>query len=113
MTPFISELAQNWEAVDSSFLEVGRKHYYINVCHKVLKRGGASSCPDDAAICSVGESFWLFGFFFFKGSEGLALPLQMELAALSTFSYLRKKRLGARCFSAPKDHRRNDASSLF
>ncbi|XP_065487218.1 cation-independent mannose-6-phosphate receptor [Caloenas nicobarica] len=48
-----SESAQNWEAVDSSFSEAGRKHYYINVCHKVLKRGGASSCPDDAAICSV------------------------------------------------------------
>ncbi|XP_074023125.1 cation-independent mannose-6-phosphate receptor [Numenius arquata] len=55
LSPLIrsSELAQNWEAVDSGFLEVGRKHYYINVCHKVLKRGGASSCPDDAAICSV------------------------------------------------------------
>ncbi|XP_027525200.1 cation-independent mannose-6-phosphate receptor [Corapipo altera] len=48
-----SELAQNWEAVDSSFSELERKHYYINVCHKVWKRGGASSCPDGAAICSV------------------------------------------------------------
>ncbi|KAM9656105.1 cation-independent mannose-6-phosphate receptor isoform 1-T1 [Morphnus guianensis] len=55
LSPLIrgSELAQNWEAVDSSFSEVGRKHYYINVCHKVWKRGGASSCPDDAAVCSV------------------------------------------------------------
>jgi len=66
MTSSISELAQNWEAVDSSFSEVERKHYYINVCHKVWKRGGASSCPDAAAVCSVGESFlslcvWLFG----------------------------------------------------
>lgn len=56
MTLYISESAQNWEAVDSSFSEVGRKHYYINVCHKVLKRGGAFSCSDGAAVCSVGES---------------------------------------------------------
>lgn len=56
MTLYISESAQNWEALDSSFSEVGRKHYYINVCHKVWKRGGASSCSDSAAICSVGES---------------------------------------------------------
>nr|XP_054484731.1 cation-independent mannose-6-phosphate receptor isoform X5 [Agelaius phoeniceus] len=55
LSPLIrsSESAQNWEAVDSSFSEVGRKHYYINVCHKVLKRGGAFSCSDGAAICSV------------------------------------------------------------
>uniref|UniRef100_A0A8C5X5U1 Insulin like growth factor 2 receptor n=1 Tax=Malurus cyaneus samueli TaxID=2593467 RepID=A0A8C5X5U1_9PASS len=58
LSPLIrsSESAQNWEAVDSSFSEVERKNYYINVCHKVWKRGGASSCPDGAAICSVGES---------------------------------------------------------
>ncbi|OXB70385.1 UNVERIFIED_CONTAM: hypothetical protein H355_002798, partial [Colinus virginianus] len=49
-----SESDQNWEAVDSNLSDEGRKHYYINVCHKVLKRGGASTCPDDAAICSVG-----------------------------------------------------------
>ncbi|XP_051469304.1 cation-independent mannose-6-phosphate receptor isoform X1 [Apus apus] len=55
LSPLIrsSESAQNWEAVDSSFSEEERKHYYINVCHKVLKRGGASGCPDAAAICSV------------------------------------------------------------
>nr|XP_013042229.2 cation-independent mannose-6-phosphate receptor isoform X1 [Anser cygnoides] len=55
LSPLIrsSDLAQNWEAVDSSLSEAGRKHYYINVCHKVLKRGGASLCPDTAAICSV------------------------------------------------------------
>ncbi|XP_064014257.1 cation-independent mannose-6-phosphate receptor [Pogoniulus pusillus] len=55
LSPLIrdSELAQNWEAVDSSFSELERKHYYINVCHKVLKRGRASNCSDTAAICSV------------------------------------------------------------
>ncbi|XP_062345985.1 cation-independent mannose-6-phosphate receptor [Cinclus cinclus] len=55
LSPLIrsSESAQNWEAVDSSFSEVGRKRYYINVCHKVWKRGGAFSCSDGAAICSV------------------------------------------------------------
>uniref|UniRef100_A0A8B9SD20 Insulin like growth factor 2 receptor n=1 Tax=Apteryx owenii TaxID=8824 RepID=A0A8B9SD20_APTOW len=55
LSPLIrsSELAQNWEAVDSSLSEVGRKRYYINVCHKVLKKGGASSCPDAAAVCAV------------------------------------------------------------
>uniref|UniRef100_A0A8B9QBB8 Insulin like growth factor 2 receptor n=1 Tax=Apteryx owenii TaxID=8824 RepID=A0A8B9QBB8_APTOW len=57
LSPLIrsSELAQNWEAVDSSLSEVGRKRYYINVCHKVLKKGGASSCPDAAAVCAVGD----------------------------------------------------------
>lgn len=63
----ISELDQNWEAVDSSFSEVERKHYYINVCHKVWKKGGASSCPDGAAICSVGECFCWFVFVVFMG----------------------------------------------
>ncbi|NWJ02858.1 MPRI protein, partial [Crypturellus undulatus] len=55
LSPLIrsSELAQNWEAVDSSLSEVGRNHYYINVCHKVLKKGGASSCSDAAAVCAV------------------------------------------------------------
>ncbi|NWU92230.1 MPRI protein, partial [Upupa epops] len=55
LSPLIrsSDLDQNWEAVDSSFSELDRKHYYINICHKVLKRGGASSCADAAAICSV------------------------------------------------------------
>ncbi|XP_006264642.3 cation-independent mannose-6-phosphate receptor [Alligator mississippiensis] len=48
-----SESAQNWEAVDSSLTEAEKKRYYINVCHKVLKKGGALGCPDDAAICSV------------------------------------------------------------
>lgn len=57
VTVCISDSAQNWEAVDSSLSEAGRKHYYINICHKVLKKGGASLCPDTAAICSVGESF--------------------------------------------------------
>ncbi|XP_062428306.1 cation-independent mannose-6-phosphate receptor isoform X2 [Rhea pennata] len=55
LSPLIrsSELAQNWEAVDSSLSEIGRKHYYINVCHKVLKKGRASSCPNDTAVCAV------------------------------------------------------------
>nr|XP_027309114.2 LOW QUALITY PROTEIN: cation-independent mannose-6-phosphate receptor [Anas platyrhynchos] len=55
LSPLIrsSDSAQNWEAVDSSLSEAGRKHYYINICHKVLKKGGASLCPDTAAICSV------------------------------------------------------------
>uniref|UniRef100_A0A8C4P4C4 Insulin like growth factor 2 receptor n=1 Tax=Dromaius novaehollandiae TaxID=8790 RepID=A0A8C4P4C4_DRONO len=48
-----AELAQNWEAVDSSLSEVGRKRYFINVCHKVLKKGGASNCSDAAAVCAV------------------------------------------------------------
>ncbi|XP_043858247.1 cation-independent mannose-6-phosphate receptor isoform X1 [Dromiciops gliroides] len=50
-----SELEKNWEAVDSSHIELGKKHIFINICHKVLQEGKAKGCPEDAAICSVGD----------------------------------------------------------
>uniref|UniRef100_A0A4X2LI69 Cation-independent mannose-6-phosphate receptor n=1 Tax=Vombatus ursinus TaxID=29139 RepID=A0A4X2LI69_VOMUR len=50
-----SELEKNWEVVDSSLIESGKKHIFINICHKVLQEGKAKGCPEDAAICSVGD----------------------------------------------------------
>ncbi|XP_078412852.1 cation-independent mannose-6-phosphate receptor [Cetorhinus maximus] len=47
--------AHNWEALDSGLVKSDRKQIYINVCHKVLQDGGATGCPEDAAICAVGE----------------------------------------------------------
>ncbi|XP_028676700.1 cation-independent mannose-6-phosphate receptor isoform X2 [Erpetoichthys calabaricus] len=49
-----SGLALNWEALDSSVSE--KQYFYINVCSRVLKTGGASSCPLDAAACSVDKT---------------------------------------------------------
>ncbi|CAM5101789.1 unnamed protein product [Eretmochelys imbricata] len=58
LSPLIrsSESAQNWEAVDSSPVEADKKHFFINVCHKVLQKGAAVVCPDDAAVCSVDKN---------------------------------------------------------
>ncbi|XP_038659271.1 cation-independent mannose-6-phosphate receptor isoform X2 [Scyliorhinus canicula] len=50
-----SDNTHNWEAVDSSLVKSVGKQIYINVCHKVLQDGGATGCPDDAAICAVVE----------------------------------------------------------
>uniref|UniRef100_A0A8C4YSS2 Insulin like growth factor 2 receptor n=1 Tax=Gopherus evgoodei TaxID=1825980 RepID=A0A8C4YSS2_9SAUR len=57
LSPLIrsSESAQNWEAVNSSPVEAD-KHFFINVCHKVLKKGAAVVCSDDAAVCSVDKN---------------------------------------------------------
>ncbi|XP_022416368.1 cation-independent mannose-6-phosphate receptor [Delphinapterus leucas] len=48
-----SELEQNWEAVDGSQREPEKKHFFINVCHRVLQKGRARGCPEDAAVCAV------------------------------------------------------------
>ncbi|CAH2252953.1 cation-independent mannose-6-phosphate receptor [Pelobates cultripes] len=48
-----SSTAQNWKAVLEDFVKDEKSHYFINVCHKVLQKGGAAGCEDDAAICSV------------------------------------------------------------
>ncbi|XP_056150610.1 cation-independent mannose-6-phosphate receptor [Lampris incognitus] len=48
-----SEAAQNWEAVDANTPESDQRRFYLNVCHKVIQRGAATGCPDDAAICAV------------------------------------------------------------
>ncbi|XP_056125524.1 cation-independent mannose-6-phosphate receptor [Rhinichthys klamathensis goyatoka] len=50
-----SEGSQNWEAVDAKAAESDKKRFYINVCHKIIQEGAASSCPEDAAICAVGN----------------------------------------------------------
>ena len=50
----VPDSLQNWEAVDGGARD-GRR-IYINVCHKVLQQGATEGCPDEAAICAVGES---------------------------------------------------------
>ena len=50
----IAESEQNWEAVDGSQAE-SEKYFFINVCHRVLQEGKARNCPEDAAVCAVGE----------------------------------------------------------
>ncbi|MBN3306457.1 MPRI protein, partial [Amia calva] len=50
-----SGATMNWEAVDSSAVESDRKHFYINVCHKVIQEEATSSCPEDTALCAVGK----------------------------------------------------------
>uniref|UniRef100_A0A673X291 Insulin-like growth factor 2 receptor n=1 Tax=Salmo trutta TaxID=8032 RepID=A0A673X291_SALTR len=50
-----SESAQNWEAVDANAPKSDKMRFYVNVCHKVLQQGATSTCPEDAAICAVGN----------------------------------------------------------
>ncbi|XP_048456907.1 cation-independent mannose-6-phosphate receptor-like [Rhincodon typus] len=50
-----SDNTHNWEALDS-LVKSDQKRIYINVCHKILQDGGAVGCPEDAAICAVGEN---------------------------------------------------------
>uniref|UniRef100_A0A8C5VW34 Cation-independent mannose-6-phosphate receptor n=1 Tax=Microcebus murinus TaxID=30608 RepID=A0A8C5VW34_MICMU len=51
-----SEPEQNWEAVDGSQAETEKKHFFINICHRVLRGGKAQGCPEDAAVCAVDKS---------------------------------------------------------
>ncbi|XP_054826091.1 cation-independent mannose-6-phosphate receptor [Eublepharis macularius] len=51
-----SESEQNWEAVDSTPVEGEKQHFFINICHNVLRKGGAANCPEEASICSVGKN---------------------------------------------------------
>ncbi|KAM4529814.1 cation-independent mannose-6-phosphate receptor [Fundulus diaphanus] len=46
---------ENWEAVDGRATKSDMR-YYLNVCHKVLKRGGAANCPEDASFCAVDKN---------------------------------------------------------
>uniref|UniRef100_UPI003AAAD5C6 cation-independent mannose-6-phosphate receptor isoform X1 n=2 Tax=Centroberyx gerrardi TaxID=166262 RepID=UPI003AAAD5C6 len=48
-----SESSANWEAVDANSPESDLRRFYLNVCHKVIQRGAAVGCPEDAAICAV------------------------------------------------------------
>uniref|UniRef100_A0A8C1G8U4 Insulin-like growth factor 2 receptor n=1 Tax=Cyprinus carpio TaxID=7962 RepID=A0A8C1G8U4_CYPCA len=49
------EGSQNWEAVAAKAAESDKKRFYINVCHKIIQEGEARSCPEDAAICAIGN----------------------------------------------------------
>ncbi|KAM9666055.1 cation-independent mannose-6-phosphate receptor [Trichechus inunguis] len=51
-----SEREQNWEAVDGSQADVEKKHFFINICHRVLQEGQARGCPEDAAVCAVDKN---------------------------------------------------------
>ncbi|XP_014444729.1 cation-independent mannose-6-phosphate receptor [Tupaia chinensis] len=51
-----SESEQNWEAVDGSQTETEKKHFFINVCHRVLQGGEAQGCPEEAAACAVDKN---------------------------------------------------------
>ncbi|XP_037100637.1 cation-independent mannose-6-phosphate receptor [Syngnathus acus] len=47
-----SESNGNWEVVDPESSESDLKRFYLNVCHKVVQAGGATGCPESAAICA-------------------------------------------------------------
>uniref|UniRef100_A0A4W4G3A2 Insulin-like growth factor 2 receptor n=1 Tax=Electrophorus electricus TaxID=8005 RepID=A0A4W4G3A2_ELEEL len=50
-----SDAPQNWVAMDANAPESDRKHFYINVCHKIIQQESNGSCPEDAAICAIGR----------------------------------------------------------
>ncbi|MED6263286.1 hypothetical protein CHARACLAT_003033 [Characodon lateralis] len=50
-----SSNSENWEVVDDQATESDMR-YYLNICHKVLKRGGAANCPEDASFCAVDKN---------------------------------------------------------
>ena len=56
MLGLVAESEKNWEAVDGGQAESEKKYFFINVCHRVLPEGQARNCPEDAAVCAVGES---------------------------------------------------------
>ncbi|XP_056620153.1 cation-independent mannose-6-phosphate receptor isoform X2 [Triplophysa dalaica] len=45
--------SHNWEAVEAE--KSDKKRFYINVCHKIILDEATNSCPEDAAICAVGN----------------------------------------------------------
>ncbi|KAJ7342167.1 hypothetical protein JRQ81_009332 [Phrynocephalus forsythii] len=51
-----SESEENWEAVDGNPVEAEKKHFFINVCHRVLQKGAAMNCPKEASVCSVDKN---------------------------------------------------------
>lgn len=52
----MTESERNWEAVDGSQKGGEKKHFFINICHRVLQEGQARGCDEEAAVCAVGES---------------------------------------------------------
>uniref|UniRef100_A0A3Q2EC35 Insulin-like growth factor 2 receptor n=1 Tax=Cyprinodon variegatus TaxID=28743 RepID=A0A3Q2EC35_CYPVA len=53
--------SDNWEAVGERATKSDMR-YYLNICHKVLKRGGAANCPEDASFCANNKSISLGSF---------------------------------------------------
>ncbi|XP_058516485.1 cation-independent mannose-6-phosphate receptor isoform X4 [Ochotona princeps] len=51
-----SESERNWEAVDGSQKGGEKKHFFINICHRVLQEGQARGCDEEAAVCAVDKS---------------------------------------------------------
>ncbi|XP_011491456.3 cation-independent mannose-6-phosphate receptor [Oryzias latipes] len=50
-----SDSSQNWEVKDAKSTK-SSSHYFLNVCHKVIRAGGAAACPEDASICAVDKN---------------------------------------------------------
>ncbi|XP_054910202.1 cation-independent mannose-6-phosphate receptor [Poeciliopsis prolifica] len=50
-----SKDGENWVVVDDRATKPDTR-YFLNICHKVLRRGGAASCPDDASFCAVDKN---------------------------------------------------------
>ncbi|XP_059555884.1 cation-independent mannose-6-phosphate receptor isoform X3 [Myotis daubentonii] len=51
-----AEPERNWEAVDGIQKEGEKKHFFINICHRLLPEGQARGCPEDAAVCAVDKN---------------------------------------------------------
>ncbi|XP_060061207.1 cation-independent mannose-6-phosphate receptor isoform X2 [Erinaceus europaeus] len=51
-----SEPEHNWEAVAGGQREAEKKHFFINICRRVLQEGLARGCPEEAAACSVDKN---------------------------------------------------------
>ncbi|XP_014304449.1 LOW QUALITY PROTEIN: cation-independent mannose-6-phosphate receptor [Myotis lucifugus] len=51
-----AEPERNWEAVDGIQKEAEKKHFFINICHRLLPEGQARGCPEDAAVCAVDKN---------------------------------------------------------
>ncbi|XP_040919977.1 cation-independent mannose-6-phosphate receptor isoform X2 [Toxotes jaculatrix] len=47
-----ADVSGNWEVVDANSPKPDSR-FYLNVCHKVIQRGGAAGCPVNASICAV------------------------------------------------------------
>lgn len=92
----ITEVEQNWEAVDGSEGETEKKHFFVNICHRVLQEGQARGCPEDAAACSVGElwSDWAHGAGFPKGTQNSAAS-GLEQVGESSCGFCRLLSLGS------------------
>ncbi|XP_014402424.1 PREDICTED: cation-independent mannose-6-phosphate receptor, partial [Myotis brandtii] len=51
-----AEPERNWEAVDGIQKEAEKKHFFINICHRLLPEGQARGCPEAPALLSVDKN---------------------------------------------------------